>query len=274
METTRANVPGNSMYRQAPACQGGGKLFYLRRERDLARGLLGARGHVNDYLVFQPAKCLVRILGDRVLHLNDALSEVRSQGAEQIASVGVGRLQDHYAELDRLIEAARDRVADMIDYCNKGSTGRFGEAVEATESDASLADDLDKVGETGESRTIEVESPDSLRSQAAETTGNSTGLDVFEALRQRQFKQGILTEYGRDQGCVCLQPSPFFGRFLGEVVYSLNDALRRLEGNTSYYVMIGDCGNMQRYFQGLDARLLAVGRDVDSIIACCKWKVV
>ena len=116
-----------------PDAQGGGRLFYSRRERDLARGLLSARGHGNDYLVFQPAKYFMRILGDRVLRLNEALSEVRSRGAELIPSVGVARLQAHYAELDRLIEATRDKLADLTAYCNKGFEGRFKEALEGIE---------------------------------------------------------------------------------------------------------------------------------------------
>ena len=86
METTRVNTSGSPMHREAPGRQGGGRLFYSRRERDLARGLLSAKGHGNDYLVFQPAKYFMRILGDRVLRLNEALSEVRSRGAELIPS--------------------------------------------------------------------------------------------------------------------------------------------------------------------------------------------
>ena len=79
-------------------------------------------------------------------------------------------------------------------------------------------------------------------------------MDVFDALRRHHFDQGILTELGRDQGCVAFQPSPFFGRFLGEIVYSLNDALRRLEGTTSYYVMSGDGEALQNYYLGLGKR--------------------
>ena len=73
METTRVNTLGSTMHREAPGHQGGGRLFYLRRERDLARGLLSPKGRGNDYLVFQPSKYFVRILGDRFLRLNDAL---------------------------------------------------------------------------------------------------------------------------------------------------------------------------------------------------------
>ena len=271
METTRINPVSSPMHRDELARQGGGRLFYLRRERDFARGLLSARGHGNDYLVFQPAKYFVRILGDRVLRLNEALSEVRGQGAELIPSVGVARLQAHYAELDRLIEAARDKLAGLIDYCHKGSTGRFREALEAIEPDAASGTS-DTSNESGMPETAGVQPSDSSHACLA-TAVARTATDVFDALRQRHLDQGILTSYGRHQGCVAFQPSPFFGRFLGEVAYSLNDALRRLEGNTSYYVMSGDGDTLQSYYLGLEDSLAEVGRDLDSIIACC-WRKV
>ena len=74
---------------------------------------------------------------------------------------------------------------------------------------------------------------------------------MFDALREGNFEHGILTKFGRDQGCVALQPSAFYGRFVGELAYSLNDALRRLEGLTSYYVMSGDGKTLQTYFAEL-----------------------
>ena len=138
------------MHRDELARQGGGRLFHLRRERDLARGLLSARGHANGYLVFQPSTYFSRVLGDRVLRLNEALSEVRQQGAELMPSVGVTRLQAHYAELERLIEAARDKLAALIQNCHKGSAGRFKEALEGIEPGiaSSAADTSDKSGQT------------------------------------------------------------------------------------------------------------------------------
>ena len=273
METTRVNTSGSPMHRDAPGRQGGGRLFYLRRERDLARGLLSARGHGNDYLVFQPAKYFTRILGDRVLRLNEALSEVRNQGAELVPFVGVARLQTHYAALDRLIEATRDKLAALTTYCNKGFEGRFREALEGTEPAAlTVPDTPDASDESGEPGTAAVPPSDSSDTYVTAAAARTT-TDVFDALRQRHFDQGILTEFGRDQGYVAFQPSPFFGRFLGEIAYSLNDALRRLEGNTSYYVMSGDGDTLQNYYLGLEGSLAAVGRHLDGIIACCRRKV-
>ena len=274
METTRFN-PFGGIQRQAPGFQGGGRLFYLRRERDLARGLLSPKGRGNDYLVFQPSKYFARIIGDRIFRLNEALSEVRAQGAKLIPSMGVARLQAHYADLDQLIEAARDRLESLIDYCHKGSTGRFREALEGNKPDLSqartavgLSDLLDESGAPKHSGARHSEPSED--GGVEEATATAAGTDVFDALRQRHFEQGILTEYGRDQGCVAFQPCPFYGRFLGEVVYSLNDALRRLEGNTSYYVMIGDSESLQSYYRRLEGSLMEVGRNLDGIIGWCE----
>ena len=267
METTRVNTSGSPMYRDAPGRQGGGRLFYSRRERDLGRGLLSARGHGNDYLVFQPAKYFMRILGDRVLRLNEALSEVRSRGAELIPSVGVAKLQTHYAELDRLIEAARDKLAALTDYCNKGFEGRFKEALEGTASRPfrpCRTHRDDRASGTRRRCSRQTRRTPTLQWQLPGRTART-----FSApCGRRHFDQGILTEFGRDQGCVAFQPSPFFGRFLGEIAYSLNDALRRLEGNTSYYVMSGDGDTLQNYYLGLEGSLAEIGRDLDGIIAC------
>ena len=272
METTRNNTVGSAMHREAPGHQGGGRLFYLRRERDLARGLLSPKGRGNDYLVLQPSKYFVRLLGDRLLRLNEALSEVRGQGAELVPTVGVARLQAHYGELNRLIEAARDRLNGVIDYCDKGSTGRFREALEGLEVAEATPDATE---DSGEWKTTVAQPSDELQdsSNATTTQAQVDGPEIFDAARQRHFDQGILTEYGRDQGCVAFQPTPFFGRFLGEIAFSLNDTLQRLEGNTSYYVMIGDSDTLQDYYRGLEGCLSMIGKNLDGIIACCKRTV-
>lgn len=271
METTRINPVSSAMQRDELARQGGGRLFHLRRERDLARGLLSARGHGNDYLVFLPSTYFARILGDRLLRLNEALSEVRGQGVELISSVGVAKLQAHYSELDQLIEAARDKLAALIRFCHKGSTGRFREALDAIEPDAvnGASDALDESGGPGTKGGQPSGSSDA--DIGAATAGTVAG--AFDALRQRHFEQGILTGFGRDQGYVAFQPSQFFGRFLGEIAYSLNDALRGLEGNTAYYVMCGDGNEQKSYYQGLECALAKLGTDLDGIIDYCRREV-
>ena len=91
MEIVRTNAFGRPMNREGLGREGGGRLFINRRQRDWTRGLLSNMGHHNDYLVFQPTKYFTRLVGDRVLRLNDALGEVRSQGAELIPSVGIAK---------------------------------------------------------------------------------------------------------------------------------------------------------------------------------------
>ena len=268
---TRINPVGSAMHRDELARQGGGRLFHLRRERDLARGLLSARGHANDYLVFQPSTYFSRVLGDRVLRLNVALSDVRERGPELIASVGVDRLQAHYSELELLIEAARDRLGVLIQYCHKGSAGRFREALEGGESD-SRSGGSDASEESGARETGQLPATEPLDGDVGAAVADTTA-NAFDALRQRHLEQGILTELGRDQACIAFQPSQFFGRFLGEIAYSLNDALRGLEGNTSYYVMSGDGDTLRHFYQGLEGALAELGADLDGIIDYCRRKV-
>ena len=207
-----------------------------------------------------------------MLRLNEALSDVREQGAELIPSVGVDRLQAYYGELEQLIEAARDRLAALIRYCHQGSGGRFKEALEGSGPGAAsgAAGTSDESRETGAAAIPASESPAS--DVVAAIAGTTAG--IFDALRQRHFEQGILTEFGRDQACVAFQPSQFFGRFLGELTYSLNDALLRLEGNTAYYIMCGDGETQQHYYVGLEGDLAELGADLDGIIAFCLRKVL
>ena len=75
---------------------------------------------------------------------------------------------------------------------------------------------------------------------------------MFEALRQRNVEQGILTDLGRDQGYVAFRPSTFYGRFVSEIAYTLNDALRRMEGQTSFYIVDGQGEAVRRYYGALE----------------------
>ena len=126
--------------------------------------------------------------------------------------------------------------------------------------------------ESGETQT-EVTPATDESNAAVVTAGTAIPVGVFDAFRQRHFEQGILTEFGRDQAFVAFQPSQFFGRFLGEITYSLNDALRGLEGNASYHVMSGDSDTLQNYYLGLEGGLGQIAKDLDGIITCCQRKV-
>ena len=66
------------------------------------------------------------------------------------------------------------------------------------------------------------------------------GASVLDALRQGNVDEGIVTELGRERGYVGFQSCPLYGRVLGEIIYTLNDALRRMQGRTSFYVMGAD----------------------------------
>ena len=100
-------------------------MFVLRREGDHERGLLSEKGCHNNFLAFRPADLFMRILGDDVLQLNQALFAFRAQAVEHLMVFDDEGLQGHYAELDKRFEAIRDRLMVLTDYCNKGFEGLF-----------------------------------------------------------------------------------------------------------------------------------------------------
>ena len=65
------------------------------------------------------------------------------------------------------------------------------------------------------------------------------GPDVYAAVRQRNVEEGVLTEAGSAEGFVAFRSCPFYGRVVGEIVYTLNDALRRVEDRTPQYIAGG-----------------------------------
>ena len=248
MEATRthANRFGRPMHRDRRGHEGGGQLYIARRERDFTRGLLSEMGHSNDYLVFQPSGFFVRVLGDGVLRLNEALSDFRSQALDHVLSLEGDALQAHYAELDRRIEETRDRLFDLTAYCNKGFDGQFREALASIEPTTPEASEVSTEPESGTVQPV-----NSSEASAVVFATKPDDVDAFEALRRRNVEQGILTDFGRDQGCVAFQPCPFYGRFMSEIAYTLNDALRHMEGQTSYYIVDGNGEVLRRYYLAL-----------------------
>ena len=268
MEATQTNAArfGRPMYRDRRGHEGGGQLYIARRERDFTRGLLSEMGHSNDYLVFQPSGLFARVLGDGVLRLNEALSDFRSQALNHVLYLEGEALQAHYGELERRIEDTRDRLFDLTSYCNKGFDGQFSEAVEGIKPAVTEVAEIAAEPEGGTAqRTITSEA-------AVVSGGRADELDVFEALRRRNVEQGILTEFGREQGCVAFQPCPFYGRFMSEIAYTLNDALRRMEGQTAYYVVDGNGEILRRYCLELKNSMAALRGDLDGIIAFCRHR--
>ena len=265
MEATQSNAArfGRPMYRERRGHEGGGQLYIARRERDFTRGLLSEMGHSNDYLVFQPSGFFVRVLGDGVLRLNEALSDFRSGAPDHVLCMEGEALQAHYGELERRIEATRDRLFDLTAYCNKGFDGQFGEALQGTEPAAA---------EAAEASAPEGDTVPLTPSPATAAAGPG-GAEAFEALRRRNVEQGVLTDFGRDQGCVAFQPCPFYGRFMSEIAYTLNDALQRMEGQTAYYIADGNGEALRRYYVELKGGMTALREDLDGIIAHCGHKV-
>ena len=211
MERIRINPVASPMQRDVLARQGGGRLFYLRRERDLACGLLSARGHGNDYPgVPSRQRYFVRIIGDRLLRLNEALSDVRGQGAELIPSVG-GRQAASALRGTGPAHRGGPRPAGRPDrLLQQGLHGPFPGSPGGHCGGAPRC--RDPTDESGEAGTTAGQPSDAVQAPAA---AKVDGAAIFDALRQRHVNQGILTEYGRDQGCVAFQPSPFFGALHG-----------------------------------------------------------
>ena len=266
MEATQTNAArfGRPMYRDRRGHEGGGQLYIARRERDFTRGLLSEMGHSNDYLVFQPSGFFLRVLGDGVLRLNEALSDFRNQALNHVLSLEGEALQLHYDELERRIEGTRDRLFDLTAYCNKGFDGQFREALEGIEA---AVPEVSTAPTEPEGRTTHP----AIWSEAAIAPGDRPDeADVFEALRRRNVEQGILTDFGREQGCVAFLPCPFYGRFMSEIAYTLNDALRRMEGQTAYYIVDGNGEILRRYCLELKNSMAALRGDLDGIIAFCR----
>ena len=209
----------------------------------------------------------MRVLGDGVLRLNAALSDFRGQALDHVLLLEGEAVQAHYAELDARIEETRDRLFHLTEYCNKGFDGQFREALEGVEA----VTEGPEGGTAPEGAAVQRATSSSAAAVLAEVPGDA---DVFAGLRRRNVEQGVLTDFGRDQGCVAFQPCPFYGRFMSEIAYTLNDALRRMEGQTAYYVVDGNGEILRRYCLELKNGMTALRDSLDSIIGICKRKVI
>lgn len=77
------------------------------------------------------------------------------------------------------------------------------------------------------------------------------------ALQARYGKQGTLTDFGREQGSVAFQPSPFSGQRHENITYTLNDAQRRMKAQTAYYIAHNNGEALRGAFDGI---ILCCGR--------------
>ena len=243
---------GRPMEREKGGHTGGGQLFQLRRETDFHEGFLSEKGYNNNYLAFKPSDLFMRVLGDDVLRLNEALLGFRSQAVGQLMVLDDEAVEAHYGELNRRTEVVRDRLQPLIDYCNKGFDRLLDEALQVAE------EWIQQTPEAGE---------DGL---AAMKSFGPLGPDVYEAVRRRNADDGVLTEVGSEQGYVAFKACPFYGRVVGEIVYTFNDALRRVEGRTPLYIQEGQVKEVRRYVIGLMRGMKLLHDDVEKVVKLCR----
>jgi len=260
METTRDDARrfGLPIFRDRSGHEGAGQLFTGRRERQVERGLLSETGYNANYVLFRPSRFFGRVLGDAALRLNEALYQFRDQGADHVMFFEPADLEAYYDELETCIEQVRDRLDALTAYCNQGFDGRFGEALQST-SPSGLG--------------TPAEETEAVQAANASSVVPSDNGDALAARRQRSVEQGVLTEGGLQEGWVAFHPCPFYGRLLGEIVCTLNDALRRLEGRTSHHIAAGRAEALRRYYAALQTGLAALRGELEGIIAFCQRRV-
>ena len=254
MEVVRDKF-GKPMERERDGHTGGGQLFMVRRESALQAGVLSTKGHGENYLAFRPSNFFMRMLGDDVLRLNEALFEFRGQGIEHLLLLDDDSLAAHYGELKRRFEVVRDRVAGLVDYCNKGFDGLFEEAQEIAAG---------WVGESG---------GDAGGGDQEMKSFGPLGPDAYAAVRQRNVDEGVLTETGSAEGYVAFRSCPFYGRVVGEIVYTLNDALRRVEDRTPQYIAGGQVEAVRGFYVGLMRGMKPLRGEMDDALTFCRGNV-
>ena len=255
MEATRDNHNrfGTPVRRERSGHENAEDLFSARRERQFRAGLMSDAGFGGRYVLFRPSRVLLWVLGDTVVRLNDALYGFRRLAHDHLMLLDGDGLSGHYGELGRRVEAVRDRLVALTEYCNKGFEGHLDEALE-------------------HARWAGVEGSEAETGAAAIAPYAEKG-DVFESHRQRQVEVGILTALGREEGWVALRPCPFHGRLMGEMVCTLNDALGRVEGRMAADIMTGREEGLRQYIGELQKGMTELRVDLEGIIDVCKRKV-
>ena len=257
-ETTVDNARryGMTMERERGGHEGGWGFLIPRRDRDFERGVLSEAGHGRGYFVFRPSNVFVRTLGDQALRLNEALLLFESQAADHALFLDAEKLSAHYAELAKRIEVVRDRLFVLIGGCNQVRDGLSEDVLEGM--DWSASEGLEAEAENGQEWIV----------------SGMGDADVFDAVRERQVEAGILTDSGREMGYVAFQPCSFYGRFLGEIIYVLNDALRRMERRTAIYIAAGSAELVRQYYVRLTREMAALRGDVEEVVGFCRSKTV
>ena len=251
MEAARDKF-GRPMERERDGHTGGGQLFVGRRAVDFEAGVLTEKGHGGNYLAFRPSNLFMRVLGDDVLGLNDALFEFRGRAVDQLMVMDDDGLQGHYGELSKRSEVVRDRIQVLTEYCNKGFDRLLEDALELAQAWTGQKAEGGEDGSTG----MKAFGP--------------LGPDVYGTVRQRNVEEGVLTEPGSEQGYVAFKACPFYGRVVGEIVYTFNDALRRVEGRTPQYIQEGLVKEVRRYYVDLMMGMKLLRGEMDEVVTFCR----
>ena len=71
---------------------------------------------------------------------------------------------------------------------------------------------------------------------------------------------------------MAFRPCPFYGRFLGDIAYTLNDALLRVERRTSFFIASGNGEVLREYYGALEKELTALRGDLEGVMDFCGRK--
>ena len=84
------------------------------------------------------------------------------------------------------------------------------------------------------------------------------------------MEEGVLTQLGSEQGYVAFKACPFYGRVVGEIVYTFNDALRRVEGRTPQYIQEGLVKEVRRYYVDLMMGMKLLRGEMGDVMTFCR----
>lgn len=199
------------------------QMFNIRRQRDAQRSVLTPYGAGLEYASFLPTHFFSRFVGNLMFSLNDVLEQRKEQDAEDMMRGLFNVLTAHHRELLQRVDASRERLARIIDFCDHAFEEEYA---------GILQDGLLKAAWL----TVEEREETGL-------SGSDEGFhdgDPYKERRDNLLETGVLSPLAAEQGYVAFRPTTFFGRYLGELCYAFNDALRRFERNTSYQLTLGD----------------------------------
>ena len=221
------------------AQEGGGQVFASRRQRDVVRNLLTQFGARNDYVSFFPARVFMRYLGPYVRRLNEAFETLKKEHPDALALGLYAELREHDSGLRKEVQAARELLVQVVQYCEKGFEGDYENAL--------AMDFLANVPEI----------PDRRQAPVWE--------DHFKGERDALAQAGVLTSLGVREGLYAYKPCVFFGRFLADLTIVSNEWMLRAENNAAQNMMSGG-EPLGRFFERLDDVCAHVAGGLDRVI--------